>query len=239
MFAPLSDLTPPAKSSISRVMGGKSSSSFVIEDGVARFTGTCAIVDSLNAPGFVTLQTGRREAEHFPDVSSCSGLMLSMRSNVDYDGYRVSFGTRRDGMRHGMGFKAPALNNVSREFTEVIVPFSVFSLNWDEGTGDIITPCNDESSFCPDEGTLRNFEAFAFWGEGVGGDISLDIKSIKAVGCADTPASILQARPKPFWVVGGAMVLGYMLVKSYLKRREADMEPESSSTIYGTSGVAT
>ena len=148
--------------------------------------------------------------EQFPDVSSCSALKMLMRSNVDYVGYRVSFGTRRDGMRHGMGFKAHALN-VSREFGEVIVPFAEFSSNWDEGTGDIIASCNDESSFCPDEDTLRNFEAFAFWGEGVEGDISLDIKSISAVGCADTPVGMQQERQgkstfvgaKPFWVAGG------------------------------------
>ena len=41
------------------VMGGKSRSSFVVEEGVARFAGTCEVVGFLDAPGFVTLQTGR------------------------------------------------------------------------------------------------------------------------------------------------------------------------------------
>ena len=41
------------------VMGGKSYSSVEIERGVAaKFTGYCAIVPSLNAPGFVTMSTG-------------------------------------------------------------------------------------------------------------------------------------------------------------------------------------
>ena len=41
------------------VMGGKSYSSVDIERGVAaKFTGYCAVVPSLNAPGFVTMSTG-------------------------------------------------------------------------------------------------------------------------------------------------------------------------------------
>ena len=166
-----------------------------------------------------------------------------MRSNVDYAGYRVSFGTRRDGMRHGMGFKAPALY-VSREFGEVIVPFAEFSSNWDEGTGEIITPCIDENSLCPDEDTLRNFEAFAFWGEGVEGDISLDIKSISAVGCADTPVSIHQETQgkstfgaKHLWVAGGgATILACFVIKSYLKRQRYNINGREPSTIYGSVG---
>ena len=39
------------------VMGGESRSSFVVEEGVVRFAGTCEIVGFLDAPGFVTLQT--------------------------------------------------------------------------------------------------------------------------------------------------------------------------------------
>ena len=41
------------------VMGEKSHSSVDIERGVAaKFTGYCAVVPSLNAPGFVTMSTG-------------------------------------------------------------------------------------------------------------------------------------------------------------------------------------
>ena len=53
------------------VMGGESRSSFVVEEGVVRFAGTCEIVGFLDAPGFVTLQTGRRGAEHFPVLVLC------------------------------------------------------------------------------------------------------------------------------------------------------------------------
>ena len=40
------------------VMGGKSHSTVSVSDGVLKFVGTCAIVPSLGAPGFITAQTG-------------------------------------------------------------------------------------------------------------------------------------------------------------------------------------
>jgi len=167
------------------VMGGKSTSSYVNEDGIAKFTGVCAIVSFLQAPGFVTLQTGRYgqgNTETFPDVSTCTALKVVMKSNVPYDGYRISFGAKRGKMRHGMGYKAPALT-VPSEFDAVVLPFRDFSLHWDEGTGDILTSCSDDESVCPDLETLRDMKALAFWGEGVEGEVSLEIKSISAVGC--------------------------------------------------------
>lgn len=168
------------------VMGGQSSSSLDISDGVANFSGNCAIVPFLKAPGFVTVQTGgygQSSEGNFPDVSSCTGLKMVVRSKVDYDGYRVSFGKKRSG-EHGMGYKAPALElSTSEKFEEVVLPFEQFSLKWDEGTGDVITMCSDDESVCPDVETLRNLQAVSIWGEGVEGDVDLDIKSISAVGC--------------------------------------------------------
>ena len=58
------------------VMGGRSTSTVVIDNAVLNFTGTCAIVPSLNAPGFITAATGHSMFSHetFVDVSSCTGL---------------------------------------------------------------------------------------------------------------------------------------------------------------------
>jgi len=171
------------------VMGGQSSSSLDISDGVANFSGNCAIVPFLKAPGFITVQTGgygQSSEGNFPDVSSCTGLKMVVRSKVDYDGYRVSFGKKRSG-EHGMGYKAPAIElSTSEKFEEVVLPFEQFSLKWDEGTGDVITMCSDDESVCPDVETLRNLQAVSIWGEGVEGDVDLDIKSISAVGCDGT-----------------------------------------------------
>merc|ERR1712031_34428 len=60
------------------VMGGKSTSSFTIKDGIGTMNGTCAIVPSLNAPGFITALT--TDSIKFPDISNCQGLTLTTRS---------------------------------------------------------------------------------------------------------------------------------------------------------------
>ena len=58
------------------VMGGKSTGSVSVADDVLKFTGTCAIVPKLQAPGFITAVAGGGFFRHdsFVDVSSCQGL---------------------------------------------------------------------------------------------------------------------------------------------------------------------
>ena len=171
-------------------MGGRSHSSVKIEDGIAHFTGKCAIVPFLKAPGFITMVTGGwlQKAGIFPDVSSCHSLKLVLKSNVDYDGYRVSFGkVRVPGGGHASGYKAPALTDIPREdFGEIVIPFSDFSSKWDEKTGDVQVKCQDDPRFCPNPEWLRNMKTMSFWGEGVEGEVDLEIKRISAIGCAST-----------------------------------------------------
>ena len=55
------------------------------------FTGTCAIVPSLQAPGFITAVTGKGlfRSESFVDVSACEGLTIKARDfSGGYKGYR-------------------------------------------------------------------------------------------------------------------------------------------------------
>jgi len=166
------------------VMGGKSTSNFVNENGIAKFTGVCAIVPFLHAPGFIKLQTQSTSTgdDAFPDISSCTALQVIMKTNVPYDGYRIGFGTKRSG-GHGRGYKAPSLTVPLSKFDKVTIPLDQFSLHWDDATGDIITTCSDDDSYCPDVDTLRDMKALSFWGEGVEGDVSLEVKRISAVGC--------------------------------------------------------
>ena len=170
------------------VMGGKSESSLKIENGIAKFTGTCAIVPFLKAPGFITMVTGgffsRQHKESFPDVSTCQALAMTIRTNVEYSGYRVSFGREhlpRGG--HAEGYKAPLVDVPLGKFEQVLIPFSKFSSKWDEATGDIEVSCQDDSNYCPSTRWLENMETISFWGEGVEGKIDLEIKDISAVGC--------------------------------------------------------
>lgn len=171
------------------VMGGKSTSSLTIDEGIASFRGTCAIVPSLNAPGFITMVTGHPYSQGpatFPNISSCKALKINMRTIVDdYKGYYLSFGTDRvpDG-HHAMGYKTYLDDKVPfGEFDEIILPFDTFSSKWDDATGKIEVPCSDDLQYCPTMETLQNMKTMSFWGEGVEGDIALDIKSIRAIGC--------------------------------------------------------
>jgi len=169
------------------VMGGRSKSSVEINDGVAQFRGTCAIVPFLHAPGFITMVTGGffSRKETFPDVSNCRGLALTLRSSVDYEGYFVSFGTDRvPGGRHASGYKSHLALPNSDDFAEIEIPFSDFSSKWDEGTGKTTVTCQEDSQYCPTLDNLRNMKTLSFWGEGVEGDVALDVKRIGAYGCA-------------------------------------------------------
>merc|ERR1740130_859625 len=175
------------------VMGGKSKSSLVIEDGVATFEGTCAIVPFLHAPGFITMVTGNSfnpfaTKSVFPDVSTCDGITINIRSRTQYDGYYISFGTDRvPGGGHAMGYKSPLFKDevpFGSDFVDIIIPFDEFSSNWDEGSGKTKISCKDNNIYCPTLSTLQNMKSMSFWGEGVEGDVALDIRYIGAIGCS-------------------------------------------------------
>ena len=171
------------------VMGGKSTSSLTIDDGVASFRGTCAVVPSLNAPGFITMVTGHPYSQGpatFPDVSSCKALKVNLRTMVDgYKGYYLSFGTDRvPGGHHAMGYKTYLDDTIPiGEFADIVLPFNAFSSKWDDASGKIEVSCSDDIQYCPTLETLQNMKSMSFWGEGMEGEIALDIKSIRAIGC--------------------------------------------------------
>jgi uncharacterized surface protein with fasciclin (FAS1) repeats len=166
------------------VMGGQSVGTFTVQDDMGVFDGTCKIVPSLGAPGFIKAETSKTT---LPDVSSCTGLALTVKSSNDYDGFRFSFGTKRSdcgkffATGHKANFKAP-----KGEFSAVQIPFTEFTDCWDDGTGDAIKTCAEDAKYCPDAGTLSNMEKMSVWAEGKEGDVHLEIQSVVATGCADS-----------------------------------------------------
>ena len=167
------------------VMGGRSTGSFRIQDdGVGVFQGQVVNVPFLHAPGFIQARTIDRRIP-FPNVSLCSALQLEVRSNnPEYAGYRVSFGNAHapGGKMFAYGYKAN-LVGVTSDFGKIVIPFSDFTDYWDDATGDPIKTCRENQLYCPDEATLRNMKTIAVWGEGVAGNVSLEIASIRAVNC--------------------------------------------------------
>jgi hypothetical protein len=165
------------------VMGGKSHGSVSIENGVGIFDGEVVNVPFLQAPGFITMETS---GGVYPDVSSCVGLKLTLRSRQDYAGYRFSFGNVHvPGGRFAFGYKTNLNPPVGNDFGEVEIPFTDFSARWDDATGDQIVSCKDDEQYCPTVDALHNLKTMSIWGEGVAGKVHLDILVIKAVGCEE------------------------------------------------------
>jgi hypothetical protein len=170
------------------VMGGKSTSTFTIKDGIGTMNGTCAIVPSLDAPGFITAVT--TDSVKFPDISTCQGLTLTTRSQstpANYQGYRVSFGTDSAFLSCGKffarGFKSDFTAGEG-EFSTVQIPFDKFTKCWDDSTGDAVKTCEDFPKFCPTQDRLKDLQTISLWAEGHEADVRLDVKKIGAYGCS-------------------------------------------------------
>ena len=66
------------------VMGGQSYSTVAIQNGLLNFTGSCKIVPSLKAPGFITVVNS--DSNPWVDVSSCEGIRFNHKSVNAYKG---------------------------------------------------------------------------------------------------------------------------------------------------------
>ena len=148
--------------------------------------GSVEIVDFLGAPGFIKAE---REGK-YPDISSCDAFVLTGRHTdytSEYGGYRLAFGRARapadlNPHRWTSGFKAPF--TIGMIVDEVTIPFTAFSDDWDDATGDIIVTCAEDVRVCPTSSVLEDIETLSVWGEGVEGAVSLEIHAIKAINCA-------------------------------------------------------
>jgi hypothetical protein len=177
------------------VMGGRSTGTFTIDSdtGTAMFIGQVKDVPFLKAPGFIQARTTDKIV--WPDVTSCEALELELRSTAlidddEYSGYRVSFGTTHapGGKFYAKGYKAtlPMVVGSAADFEKIRIPFNEFTDFWDDLTGDPIHTCEENALYCPDIMTLKDMKTVAFWGEGIKGKVSLEIKAIRAVGCAES-----------------------------------------------------
>ncbi|CAH0375831.1 unnamed protein product [Pelagomonas calceolata] len=149
---------------------------------------TCPGGVCVRAPGFIKAE----KAGTFPDISACSAFVISCKHYTgdpmgDYTGYRIGFGTQRapedlEPHRWSSGFKAPF--QAGMVLTDVEIPFTAFSDDWDDATGEIIVSCADDQRVCPHASNLQDLQKLSIWGEGVEGNVHLEIHSIKAINCA-------------------------------------------------------
>jgi hypothetical protein len=186
------------------VMGGKSVSTFGTENGMGVFDGTCAIVPFLKAPGFCKVATTHKlfQPARFADASGYidGALYLEVASTTPaYKGFKIELLAKnvtrpRPGMHHSApSFKADFAVPAHAEagaFSTVRVPFSAFSVDWSDYTGECDTkdPTGEQHLCCTPEHPevcmkvwhLRQITGFAVWAEGVEGDFAIDLKSIAA-----------------------------------------------------------
>jgi len=171
------------------VMGGQSTGTFEIVDGVGVFDGEVVDVPSLSAPGFIKVQT--QDSVAYPDISACTMLGIQSKNLDEYTGYRLSVGNERPPVGTGGGFftaghKAPFTVDGSNTAT---IPFEALSTAWSDATGDIITECADDERVCITAEILQNIGRIEVWGEGRGGAVHLEIEKIFASGCPESTVS--------------------------------------------------
>merc|ERR1712048_361882 len=172
---------------IDPVMGGQSTATVSVSDGVGILDGEVKIVPSLNAPGFITAQ-----ADLKVDASSAIGGDLVMKvktTTPDYNGYKISLAASSlnptlacaTGGSFALGrgcFKAPFTMPAGKDFSEIRIPLSEFSDKWSSATGELTTLCSDDPDVCPTASKLRNVQRVAIWGEGVAGQLHIEVDSI-------------------------------------------------------------
>ena len=154
------------------------------------FNGTVEDVPSLQAPGF--LDAFSYGQKYFKNVSEFldGDLILRVRSSTsDYKGFRVSFSGGAlishdfcgnffpfTGGCYKAHFSVPA----GESFSDVRVPFNVFSDRWSPSTGELTKTCADDPSVCPTLHDLAHIRRIDLWAEGVKGPIHLEVQSISA-----------------------------------------------------------
>uniref|UniRef100_A0A7S3QB97 NADH:ubiquinone oxidoreductase intermediate-associated protein 30 domain-containing protein n=1 Tax=Chaetoceros debilis TaxID=122233 RepID=A0A7S3QB97_9STRA len=174
------------------VMGGVSVGTATALDGLGIFVGEVKDVPSLSAPGFIAMQT---RGGWWPDLSSCEGLQITSLASQGYTNYKLSFGTTHvtGNSPYARGYKAP-FEPGDGVYTDVMIPFTDFSDNWDAATGEILQTCESDNSWCPDDETLRDMQRFEIMAEGALGKVDLKIRLITAVGCDD---GVVEVDPNP------------------------------------------
>eukprot|EP00756_Hemistasia_phaeocysticola_P034432 Hpha_TRINITY_DN16520_c0_g4::TRINITY_DN16520_c0_g4_i1::g.132749::m.132749 len=165
------------------VMGGQSYSTVSINNAILNFTGACKIVPSLKAPGFITVRNSDDQA--WVDVSSCEGIKFNHMSATAYRGFRISFGTAHapGGGFFARGYKADIGVPSVGKFADAVLPFTNFTDDWNDATGNPVHTCAEDKVYCPTEKSLQDFKTMSIWAEGVEGDIQLFVKSISGYNC--------------------------------------------------------
>ena len=161
------------------VMGGRSTSTFTVEDGKGVFDGVCRIVPQLKAPGFCNAEARPSFGQKVPDASAFveGGLEIELVSTGNLTQFKAAFGNKAE---HDFGsYKADFV--VTAGANTVRIPFTSFSNKWSPSTGEPTVKCTPEDKqVCPTAHSLATIGAIGVWAEGHAGQFHLEITAIRA-----------------------------------------------------------
>lgn len=196
------------------VMGGQSTGNFTVvkagEDSHALFQGDVKNVSFLHAPGYCRITT-IFPGGHTVDASEYKdgALQLVVKNGQhtlpgsEYAGFKVAVSSPKAARHHG-GHELFGMYKANFEFGKIgpvfpighgwdaiIIPFSAFSSDWSDFTGECKTKDPDgyqhkccetgQEDICPSTAGLGKINGLSVWAEGVEGEFQLQVKSISAV----------------------------------------------------------
>lgn len=179
------------------VMGGASTSNCSINNSSLVFSGTCAVVKYLKAPGFASVHTSAGQVFNRAGSAVNGTIDLMLRSSTPtYTGFKVGWSAKGIPIKpqygHGDGsFKASLqLKNIS-DWQLVQIPTRNFSDDWSPFTGDCDTKdptgkqhhccgTGDAAQYCPTTTFLSALTDLSIWAEGVAGDFQIEAKWVGA-----------------------------------------------------------
>jgi len=183
------------------VMGGKSTGTWALGDGYGILDGEVVNVPALSAPGFIKAAGDGS----FPDMSAFidGSLVLSVRStHPEYAGYRVTFvsGATFPSFSCAGGGSLPGSRGCFKnkftvpagdDFSEIKLPFNMFSDKWSSATGEQTTTCAEDSSVCPTAAKLAKLQRLEFWAEGASGLVHLEVQGVFAENAAGERTTVV------------------------------------------------
>jgi hypothetical protein len=195
-------------------MGGSSTGNFsVVQAGQqshALFMGDVKNVSFLHAPGYCRITTifpGGHTVDASAYVDGALELIVkngqSSLIGSEYAGFKVAVSSTKAARHHGghelfgmykanfdMG-KVSKIMPLGHGYDRVTIPFSSFSSDWSDFTGECATKDPDgyqhkccetgQEDICPDEAGLGHINGLSVWAEGVEGEFEIQVNSINAV----------------------------------------------------------
>ena len=182
------------------VMGGSSTSNAGIKNNTLVFSGTCAIVKYLKAPGFASVHTSAGQMFNSAGSAVNGSINLMLRSSTPtYTGFKIAWSAKGIPIKPKYGhsdgsFKAPFQLKNQTGWQVVSIPMSDFSDDWSPFSGDCSTKdpwwsggtqhhccgSGDATQYCPTSTFLSALTDLSIWAEGVEGDFHIETKWIGA-----------------------------------------------------------